>query len=965
MLEKIGVEKLADLFSHLPQSIRKQGLNLPQAMTYENIAKRLEEIAEKNKDLVSFLGDGLKNFKVPAAVEKLLEMRELTTSYTPYQPERSQGTLITHWIYQCCVAAITGFEAVNASFYDRATALFEALKCSQRITKKKKVAVAATLFPGDIEVVDTLRRETELEVISIEPDWVSGKIAPGDLETWLKEHKESCGAIAFPQVNHFGNLEEFDELTSLAHAHGLKVVAVIEPMLLGVLKPPSQWGEKGADLFVAEGQALSLPANFGGPGLGMFGVRYDGKDQGPLRKTAGRFIGKAKDISGRDCFSIILSTREQHIRKEKANSNICSNQAYLATMAGASLLAQGGKGMKAACQTSRALAERALKKVLSLPGVHLAYPNAAFYNEVTLALDVDIKGLLKKGSDVQVAMGVDISTRNQKKTGSFLLANFTNLHSQADVDKWVGVFEAYLGEKTSEREAVIPAFPTRYLRTQDIDLSQYGEKELLDYYRRLAAQNVSPDRACYPLGSCTMKYNPYLNDHTAGLKGFQRVHPQMAEEDVQGALEILYHNQRWFKEITGLPGITTQPVAGAQGELVGLKLFQAYFRERNEKRDVILIPRTAHGTNAASASMAGLLSRRGPEGVSGIILLEAGLDGEIDMPSIDEILATYGRRIMGAMVTNPNTSGIFERQFKQLADKIHALGGFIYMDGANMNAIAGWVDLGKLGVDAVHNNTHKTWSIPHGGGGPGDAFVAVSQPLIPFLPGRQVVKTASGYRWARAEKSIGSFHRHHGHFAHKVRAYTYLLALGKDGIKKMSATAVASARYLLTRLARHFPTLPANTDNPRMHEFIITLREETFKKIEAAGVSRQLVIARVGKLFLDFGFHAPTVAFPETYGLMIEPTESYTKKELERFADAVIALGELIETHPQVLTTVPHFTPIDRVDEVSANKQPVLWETLTTLPEIHVNRIDPLELAEMPIAHIKEKILAAHDAQRR
>jgi glycine dehydrogenase len=314
------------------------------------------------------------------------------------------------------------------------------------------------------------------------------------------------------------------------------------------------------------------------------------------------------------------------------------------------------------------------------------------------------------------------------------------------------------------------------------------------------------------------------------------------------------------------------------------------------------------------------------------------------------------------MVTNPNTAGIFETNFKEMSTLIHAAGGLVYMDGANMNAIAGIIDLNKLGVDAVHNNLHKTWTIPHGGGGPGDAIVAVSSRLIDYLPGIQVVKKNDQFEIVRPSKSVGSFHRHFGNFAHKVRAYTYIKALGADGVRKMSQMAVLSSRYLQTKLQRDYPLLPeGSAATPRMHEFILTFAPETFKKIEASGTPKTNTVSRIGKLFLDFGFHAPTVAFPEQFGLMLEPTETYGKKELDQFANVVTSILGLVNEHPEVLKTVPHFTPIDRVDELAANKNPVLSEVITkNLPEIIKDRIDAEKLRNLAPSDLCSMILNAH-----
>ncbi|MEK9634427.1 MAG: aminotransferase class V-fold PLP-dependent enzyme, partial [Opitutae bacterium] len=445
-----------------------------------------------------------------------------------------------------------------------------------------------------------------------------------------------------------------------------------------------------------------------------------------------------------------------------------------------------------------------------------------------------------------------------------------------------------------------------------------------------------------------------LNDWAAGLPGFSQVHPQAPEEDSQGPLSVLYETQEWFKKITGLAAVTTQPVAGAQGELVGLKLFQAYHRKRGEEqRNVVLIPKSAHGTNFATAAMAGY-----PDG---IVYLSASDEGTIDMDDFAEKINSYGDRLCGVMITNPNTSGIFENRFHEIAEAVHEAGGLVYMDGANMNAIAGIIDLGAIGVDAVHNNLHKTWTIPHGGGGPGDAIVAVSERLVDFLPGKQIYKDDNGlFRSRKPKFSIGSFHRHWGNFGHKVRAFSYLLRLGKEGVPRMASTAVLSSRYLFAKLSKSFPTLPAcEGQSPRMHEFILTLSDEDFDRLEKAGVPKAKAIPQVGKLFLDFGFHAPTVAFPEIFGLMIEPTESYGKIELDRFADAVLAIKEIVETCPQAIKSAPHFTPIDRVDEVSANRNLCLREKLDHLPPLPFNRIKPSILNDLSIPEIKTRILEA------
>ena len=961
MLAALGLKKLDDLYQHIPENVRfSQAPLIEEEMSYEDLLTHVRQLAAKNHlPKSSFLGDGLANFEPTALSIEVLGHRELTTAYTPYQPERSQGTLMTHWIYQCAMAQLTGFEAINVSMYDRSTTLFEAILTALRLGKDKSMAlVASDIYPGDAEVLNTLSCETETS-ISYLPASKTGCADLSAIATTLKS-QPSIGVLVFPQINRFGILEDVDALTDLAHEHGIKALAIVDPMLLatGGLKAPSTFGKKGADIFVAEGQHLAIGPNCGGPGLGVFGIRFNEEHRNDIRSSPGRFVGSALDLQGRVCKVQVISTREQHIRREKATSNICSNQAYLATVAGAGILARGEKGMAASCARARNNALLALPKLLRAKGVRRAFV-APFFNEFCLELPLAVGAVQTKALERGLHLGSDLS----RDAHHWLKLSFNDRQTEKDIDALAQFFISIFGavEAHSQSAVSVEALPAHLLRQNAVDLPDFSSADLSAFYKGLASQNISPDNVIYPLGSCTMKYNPYINDYAAALPGFAESHPQAPAEALQGCLELLYHTQRDFSTILGLAGLTTQPVAGAQGEWAGLKMIQAYHRDRGEKRDIVLIPRSAHGTNPATATMAGFTTatRRGE--VSGVVLIEADERGLIDIQHLDSLLAQFGPRVSAIMVTNPNTSGLFERDFALIAEKVHAVGALVYMDGANLNAIAGWVNLGALGVDAVHSNTHKTWSIPHGGGGPGDAFVAVSDKLLDFLPGIQVRKEGERYIAFKTAKSIGSFHRHFGNFAHKVRCYTYLKRLGRQGVRRMSAVAVLSARYLQMRFAKHFEILPVRKSlQPCMHEFILGLPEQLFDTIIKVGIPKASVISRVGKLFLDYGFHAPTVAFPEVYGIMIEPTESYSKAELDRFVDAVLEIRRLIEEHPEVLLTVPHFTPVDRVDDVTANRNLVLSENLKTLPEILKNRLSPQDLGAMNITEISKRILRAH-----
>ncbi len=959
MLKKIGVDTLSNLFDHVPDNVKyKKPSNFPKRLEYEELAEHLFQLSEKNRIKTSFIGDGLQHYKVPEIVPYVLSLRGLTTAYTPYQPERSQGTLQTLWIYQSVMSMLTGFEAINASFYERSTCLYEAMNCSLRLKRKTdSVILCDSIYPGDVQTLKTLAKHTKINIVKAPLNNETGIIDLNALENLCNELGDRLASIAFPQVNSLGNLEPVNQLTDLASKFKIHSIAIIDPMLLATkgLLPPSEYGSsnQGANMIVGEGQHLCLGPNYGGPGLGIFGIRYNQKNKNDIRQTAGRYVGKGKDVSGRDCKVMVLSTREQHIRRERATSNICSNQSFIASIAGAGILGRGEKGMTSAILKARDNALKVANEITKLEGLELAFPETPFFNEFVIKTLVDTSKLFEEAQTANLNIGVDVSNRIASVKNNLLKISLFDIHSDKELNELITFFKNQFKSQSTSKK--IPKIPPELLRQKDVDLPNIPLKNLKEYYLALNNQNVSPDDNIYPLGSCTMKYNPYINDYAADLEGFSNLHPQAPVQDAQGSLEILYNIQNMFKEITGLPGITTHPVAGAQGELAGIKMFQAYHKDNGENRDLIIIPKTAHGTNPATAVMSGI----DPEN---ILLLDANETGEIDFPKFETMVKEHGKRIIGIMVTNPNTSGILEIKFKEMADLIHAVGGLVYMDGANMNAIAYKIDLNALGVDAVHNNLHKTWSIPHGGGGPGDAVVCVSEKLLDFVPGPIVVKSDNGFTITEAKKSIGSFHRHLGNFGHKIRCYTYLRALGREGIEKMAEVAVLSARYLFNVTENEYPTLPCNTDNnPRMHEFILTLSDEEFEKIAQAGTPKNLAIAQIGKLFLDFGLHAPTIAFPELLGLMVEPTESFSKAELDRFYDVIKCIDQIINETPEILKTVPHFTPIDKVDEVSANRTPILSEKITDkLDQVIPNRLSPELLSNLSVDDIYKKIIEEH-----
>ncbi len=969
MLNELGLEKLSDLYRHIPEDVKfSETPNVSKTFEYEELIDHMLELSNKNNTKKSFIGDGLPDYKVKEIVPFVSDLRSLSTAYTPYQPERSQGTLWSLWMYSNTISKLTGFEAINASMYDRSTCLFEALNAGMKLTRKADtVMVCESIYPGDMKVLDTIANGFPMNIIKVPYNKETGVTDLEAVKKAFETAQGTVGAIAFPQVNNLGNLEDVNALTDFARESKIQSIAVIDPMLLATegLQAPAKFGSdnEGCDIIVGEGQHLAIAPNYSGPGLGVFGIRYNQKNKLSIRQTPGRFVGFGKDEKGNDALCMVLSTREQHIRREKATSNICSNQSFIATLAGAAILERGEKGMTESALQGRDNAIQMAVELSKFEGVELTYPEAPFFNEFVLTLPKDVNEFINVASQNGIHAGVNVSDRVGK--ANQLKISFTDNQNDEDLDALIDLFEKQFGAANEDLQVAVPAIPEELLRTEAVGLPNFELEELKKFYQDLNDQNVSPDNLIYPLGSCTMKYNPLINDWAANLEGFTDIHPQAPEADAQGSLEVLYGIQEMFKEMTGMPGVALQPLAGAQGEFAGIKMFQAYHAANNEERDVILIPHSAHGTNPATASAAGYVTKVVDGKKVGIVLIEATECGLIDMDKLKIQVAEYGNRIAGIMVTNPNTSGVFETEFKQMAELIHSVGGLVYMDGANMNAIAGWINLGAMGVDACHNNLHKTWSISHGGGGPGDAIVVVSDKLVDFIPGMQVRKNGSEYETYRAPKSIGELHRHNGQFAHKIRCYSYLKRLGSEGVRKMSACAVLSARYLHKKLNTVYPTLPCNCGSTeRMHEFIITITDDIFKKIAETGTPKTSAIAKIGKLFLDFGLHAPTVAFPEVFGLMVEPTESYSKGELDRFAEAVLAIHKMLVEHPEVLTTAPHFTPVTKVDEVDANKNLTLHGDISKLPVVKKDIIAVEDLQNMPIDEIMQLILKKHNERK-
>ena len=568
MLTSLGLNSLEDLYSHISPEVLFKNSPEFEHLEFEKIIEKIQTLSSKNKIMTSFIGDGFHAYKVPSVTSDVAKVRGLATAYTPYQPERSQGTLVSLWIYQSLIRELTGVEAINASFYERSTCLYEAITCATRLQRSSKVLISDGIYSGDIEVIKTLAAHTPVEL-----EFIPNKDGLVDYE-FLKEklEKENYAAVAFSQTNQFGLVEDVDTLTNLAHQYNAKVISVFDPLAIAEtgLKAPVEYGENGADLIVAEAQSLCLDPNYGGPGLGLFGIRYNEEDKRSIRQSAGRFIGKTIDIKNQECLTLILSTREQHIRREKATSNICSNQSFVASLAGAGLLARGTQGLNAASKNAHENAKTLATQLLQLEGVELAY-NHAFFNEFVLKLSKPAKELISKGLKAGLEIGIDFT---QACGFEAIKICTTDKHDKSDLDNLINFFKNEF--EMSNKTPKLPTLESKSLRGLALEIPKISDEDIIDYYNKLGDLNLSPDDAIYPLGSCTMKYNPYINEWAASQEGFTKLHPQAPLENSQGSLELLYNIQELFTKITGLPAVTTQPVAGAQGELVGIKMFQAY-----------------------------------------------------------------------------------------------------------------------------------------------------------------------------------------------------------------------------------------------------------------------------------------------------------------------------------------------------------------------------------------------------
>ncbi|QFY08967.1 aminomethyl-transferring glycine dehydrogenase [Nonomuraea phyllanthi] len=843
MLEAVGFASVADLVAvAVPESIRaKDRLNLPAAVGEAEAIAELRALAGRNRVLTSMIGLGYHDTVTPAVIRRnLLENPGWYTAYTPYQPEISQGRLEALLNFQTVVSDLTGLPVAGASLLDEATAAAEAMTLARRAGRSKSnvFVVDADALPQTKRVLATRAEPLGIELVEHPLD--------GDLP--------ECFGVLVQYPGASGRLRDFRAVAAAAHEAGAQVVAAADLLALTLVTAP---GELGADIAIGSSQRFGVPFGFGGPHAAYMSVR-----EGLQRQLPGRLVGVSVDADGDPAYRLALQTREQHIRREKATSNICTAQVLLAVIAGMYAVYHGPEGL-------RGIARRVHRHAVTLAGGlrrgGLEVVHGAFFDTVLVRVPGRAAAVVAAAEERGVNLWrVDddhVSIACDEKTGAAELAEvwaaFGVEHPAPDV----------------AADAEADALPASLLResaylTHPVFHDHRSETAMLRYLRKLQDKDIALDRSMIPLGSCTMKLNATTEMEPISWPEFAAIHPYAPEHQAEGYHELIGTLESWLAEVTGYDRVSIQPNAGSQGEFAGLLAIRAYHRARGqEARDVCLIPSSAHGTNAASAVMAGMR----------VVVVACDADGNIDLADLDAKIDKHRDRLAAIMVTYPSTHGVYEESITEVCAKVHDAGGQVYVDGANLNALVGLARPGEFGADVSHLNLHKTFCIPHGGGGPGVGPVAVRGHLAAYLPGHPLHDgTPVGPVSAAPYGSAGIL----------PISWAYVRMMGSEGLTAATEQAILSANYLARRLAPHYPVLYTGRGGLVAHECIIDLRQLT----KETGVT----VDDVAKRLIDYGFHAPTMSFPVAGTLMIEPTESEDLGELDRFADAMIAIrGEI------------------------------------------------------------------------
>jgi glycine dehydrogenase len=873
MLEKIGASSVDELIAQtVPAEIRlKKPLNLPGGMSEYQYHKHLRGIAAKNRLFSTYIGLGYYNTIVPAVIQRnILENPGWYTAYTPYQAEISQGRLEALLNFQTMIMDLTGMEIANASLLDEATAAAEAMAMlfhhrSREVVDSgsNKFFVSDACFPQTIDLLKTRSAPMGIELII------------GDISTAKLDSGVFGVLLQYPGAD--GEVRDYADFAGKAKAQGIAVAVAADVLSLVLLTPPGEWG---ADVVVGSTQRFGVPMGYGGPHAAYFACRENYK-----RAMPGRIIGVSVDSAGNPALRMALQTREQHIRRDKATSNICTAQALLAIMAGMYAVYHGPEGLKGIALQVH-LSAVALAAELKKLGYRIAA--GAYFD--TLKVSGTDNAKIRKLAE---AAGI-----NFRYTADAITISVDQTTDAADINAIIAVF-AQAADKPAAQITEAQIFgqkPLIRLRSSAILQhpvfnSYHSESEMMRYIKRLENKDLSLTHSMISLGSCTMKLNAAAELIPITWPEFANLHPFVPIEQAAGYQEVIASLDQALSEITGFAKMSFQPNSGAQGEYAGLLVIQAYHRSRGDShRNIALIPTSAHGTNPASAAMCGLK----------IVLVKCDKNGNIDVADLRDKAEQHKNDLSCLMVTYPSTHGVYEESIIEITGIVHANGGQVYMDGANMNAQVGLTSPGNIGADVCHLNLHKTFAIPHGGGGPGMGPIGVAKHLAPFLPGHAVVETG-GAQGVHAV-SAAPF----GSALILLISYGYIKMLGGDGMTEATRIAILNANYIKESLKDYYPTLYSGKNGRCAHEMILACAE--FKR--DAGVE----VGDIAKRLMDYGYHAPTVSFPVADTLMVEPTESESREELDRFCAAMIAIRKEIDAivagkadrEDNVLKNAPH-----------------------------------------------------------
>ncbi|MEI2764327.1 MAG: aminomethyl-transferring glycine dehydrogenase [Dermatophilaceae bacterium] len=859
MLSVLGQDSLAALVdAAVPSSIRMpEPLRLAAAASESAVLAELRALAGRNRVLRSMIGLGYYGTVTPPVVlRKVLENPAWYTAYTPYQPEISQGRLEALLNFQTMVGDLTGLPVAGASLLDEGTAAAEAMTLMRRSARGRAEAVLlvdADVFPQTTAVVRTRAEPLGLPVV----------VAPLHTVETVEALRAAAGdrdvfgvLVQYPGAA--GEVRDWAGLTEVAHAHGALVAVAADLLALTLLRPPGEWG---ADIAVGTSQRFGVPMGYGGPHAGFLAVR-----SGLERGMPGRLVGVSVDAAGAPAYRLALQTREQHIRREKATSNICTAQVLLAVIASMYAVWHGPQGLAG---IARRVHDHARRLATGLREGGVDVRTDVLFDTVSVRVPAAAQQIqaecLRRGVNVWLVDADTLSMSCDETT------------TEEDLAAVWAAFGVQSVEATSEHTQT-PAWPSRLARasaylTHPVFHDHHSETAMLRYLRRLSDRDLALDRGMIPLGSCTMKLNATTEMEAITWPEFADLHPFAPAEQTEGIRALIDQLAGWLAQITGYDAVSLQPNAGSQGELAGLMAIAAYHRAGGAAhRDVCLIPASAHGTNAASAVMAGMR----------VVVVATAAGGDVDLDDLRAKVAEHGPRLAAVMVTYPSTHGVFEETITELCELVHQAGGQVYVDGANLNALVGLAQPGRFGADVSHLNLHKTFCIPHGGGGPGVGPVAVRAHLAPFLPNHPLVPEA-GPATGIGPVSAAPF----GSANILPISWAYIRLMGGAGLTRATQVAILNANYVARRLEAHYPVLYTGAGGLVAHECILDLRELTAR----TGVT----VDDVAKRLIDYGFHAPTMSFPVAGTLMVEPTESEDRRELDRFCEAMIAIRGEIE----------------------------------------------------------------------